>query len=342
MDMHGIMKKTMAAMATIILPLLATSCITEEEFDNTPQGNFELLWKIMDEHYCFFSYKDIDWDEIHDRYSLRITSSMSSKSLFEVLGEMLAELQDGHVNLYAAHDVASYRAWYEDYPSNFNDSINQLYLGKTGEYLTAAGLKYKSFQDNIGYIRYESFSDAIGEGNISEALSYLSICDGLIIDVRNNGGGSLDYAQRLAARFTNEKVLTSYIMHKTGPGHDDFSDPAEIWLEPSNYIRWQKPVVVLTNRHSFSATNFFVNMMKILPNVTIMCDKTGGGSGLPFSAELLNSWSVRFSACPILDASKEQIEFGIDPDVKVDMSSEDITKNLDTIIEAARTLLKGQ
>lgn len=337
------MKRILHTLAFAIMTatmMTLVSCIKEENFEDTPEGNFEMLWKIIDEHYCFFEYKDIDWNEVHDRYSKRITPDMPDKALFEVLADMLAELQDGHVNLYAAHDVARYTKWYEDYPENFNDSINQLYLGKNGEYMIAAGLKYKTFQDNIGYIRYESFSDGIGDGNIDQVLLYLAMCDGLIIDVRNNGGGNLDNAQKLAARFTEKRVLTSYIQHKTGPGHNEFSSPEPIWLEPSQSIRWQKPVIVLTNRHSFSATNDFVNMMKILPLVTILGDKTGGGSGLPFSAELLNSWSVRFSASPILNASKEHIEFGIEPDVKVDMTYEDIVKNKDTIIEEARALLR--
>ena len=34
--------------ALMILPLLS-SCIREEEFNNSPQGNFEALWKIIDE-----------------------------------------------------------------------------------------------------------------------------------------------------------------------------------------------------------------------------------------------------------------------------------------------------
>lgn len=46
---------------------LLSSCIREEEFVNNPQGNFEQLWKIIDEQYCFLDYKQIDWDEIHTR-----------------------------------------------------------------------------------------------------------------------------------------------------------------------------------------------------------------------------------------------------------------------------------
>ena len=79
-----------------VLPLLG-SCIREDEVANSPQGNFEALWKIIDEQYCFLEYKQIDWDAIHDEYSRLITGSMSSEGLFEVLGNMLNELQDGHV-----------------------------------------------------------------------------------------------------------------------------------------------------------------------------------------------------------------------------------------------------
>ena len=54
-------------------------------------------------------------------------------------------------------------------------------------------------------MRYESFSSGIGNGNLDEILSYLAPCSGLIIDVRNNGGGNVTNSERIAARFTNEK-----------------------------------------------------------------------------------------------------------------------------------------
>lgn len=315
------------------------SCIREDEFDNTPQGNFEALWQIIDEKYCFFDYKQIDWDEVHDRYAPLITSGMDTKGLFDVLGRMLAELKDGHVNLYSSYNTSRYWDWYLDYPRNFNESIIERYLGR--DYYIAGGIKYRILEDNIGYIYYESFATGIGEGNLDEVLSHLAVCNGLIIDVRNNGGGNLTYASRLAQRFTNEKVLTGYIQHKTGKGHNDFSEPTPIYIEPSNSIRWQKKVVVLTNRHAYSATNDFINSMRCFPNVTLLGDKSGGGSGLPFSSELPNGWGVRFSASPHLDANLQQIEFGIDPDIKVDMDPEDEAQGIDTLIEEARKRLQG-
>ena len=77
------------------------------------------------------------------------------------------------------------------------------------DYIITSGLTYQILENNIGYIYCETFSDGIGDGNLDQMLKKLENCDGLIIDVRNNGGGNLTTAQKLAARFTNEKVLVA-------------------------------------------------------------------------------------------------------------------------------------
>ena len=322
--------------------LSATSCIREDVSGNTPEANFESLWKIIDEQYCFLDYKKqeygLDWDQVHDAYAKRITPSMGWEALFEVLSEMVAELRDGHVNLTSSLASSQYRQWFDSYPRNFSDSIQSIYLKK--DYNQSSGLTYQILENNIGYIYCSSFSNGIGDGNLDQTLNRLAICDGLIIDVRNNGCGNLTTAQKLAALFTNQKTLVGYMTHKTGKGHSDFSNPYPVYIEPSNGIRWQKRAVVLTNRRSFSATNDFVNSMKQFPLITIVGDKTGGGSGLPFTSEIPCGWSIRFSASPMLDPQMNQIEYGINPDVKIDMTSEDMQKGKDTMIEYACKLLK--
>lgn len=321
--------------------LLCASCVDEEEFEDTPQGNFEALWRIIDEHYCFLDYKQqvigLDWQATYQKYKVRIDNGMTDMQLFEVLTQMLAELRDGHVNLTASHDYGRYWAWHENYPANLSDTLLRRYMGT--DYKMAAGLNYRILDDNIGYIRYESFKTGIGGGNLDEVMLYLMLCQGLIIDIRSNGGGDLTNAEKLAARFTNEKILVGYTQHKTGPGHSDFSSLEPHYLEPSSGIRWQKPVCVLTNRGVFSAANEFTMYMKELPLVTIVGDHTGGGAGMPFSSSLPNGWSVRFSAVPTYDARQQSAEFGIDPHYNVSQTDEDFQKGKDTIIEFARKLL---
>lgn len=332
------MKMKYSLLFVLFVLFTFSSCFEEESLDNSKQGNFEALWKIMDEHYCFFDYKDIDWNDVYSRYSVRISEKMDNDALFVVLGEMLAELQDGHVNLTASHDVARYWKWFEDYPDNFDTKIQRNYIGT--DYGIASGLKYKILDDNVGYIYYGSFSSAIGDGNISQVLSRMAVCDGIIIDIRDNGGGLLSNSEKLASHFFSEKTLIGYIMHKTGKGHTDFSKPFAKYVEPSKGMQYYKKVVVLTNRRCYSAANDFVNMMRYRKNAVIVGDKTGGGSGMPFSSELPNGWAIRFSASPMLDAEMEQTEFGIEPDVRVDMTEEDIDNGIDTIIEKAREIIK--
>jgi len=321
-----------------------TSCITEDEQPNTRQGNFEALWKIMDEHYCFFADKQqaygLDWNAVYQKYKVRVNEDMSNTQLFEVLGDMLGELRDGHVNLSSSYDYARYWAWHEDFPKNFNDSLERRYMGT--DYKIAGGLHYRILDDNIGYVRYSSFQSGFGDGNLDDILSYLMLCRGLIIDIRNNGGGDLTYAEKLAARFTDEKVLVGYMRHKTGKGHNDFSDMDPKYLEPSSRLRWHRPVCLLTNRSVFSAANEFTMYMKALPLVTVVGDRTGGGAGMPFSSSLPNGWSVRFSACPMYDAQRQTTEFGIDPDYNVSLKDEDFLRGEDTIIEFARELIKSR
>ena len=99
-----------------------SACIDEEEYNDNARGNFEALWHLMDEHYCFFTEKDVDWNDVHSRYSRQISDAMSSHQLFEVLGNMIGELRDGHVNLSSSWDVARNWSWYEDYPDNYDEN----------------------------------------------------------------------------------------------------------------------------------------------------------------------------------------------------------------------------
>lgn len=328
----------------LLFTLLLPSCVKEElPTADTPESNFEALWQLMDEHYCFFDYKKqtlgVDWDEVHTRYRKKLNSEMKSQQLFEVLCQMIGELKDGHVNIGAAYDLGRNWSYFEDYPKNFDTELVEEYLGTGNDYQIAGGLKYRVLDDNIGYVRCESFDGGFGDGNLDLMLDNLRACNGLILDLRENGGGQLNYAQKLASRFTNEKTLVGYVYHKTGKGRNDFSAPEAEYIEPSKGVRWQKSVVVLTNRSVFSAANDFVKCMRQFPNVTILGDQTGGGSGMPFTLELPIGWSVRYSAIVFLDADKQHTEFGIQPDIPLSMDEADIANHRDTYIEAARKLL---
>jgi hypothetical protein len=315
-------------------------CGMADEFDTSPLRNFEACWKLLDENYCFFDYKQVDWNAAHDKYVAMIHESTDEWELFQVLTSMTHELQDGHVNVVSKYFLSSYEGWFQSYPANFNWSVIQHYYQggeRTGDY---DEIRYTSLAEKqIGYIYYGSFNESILESELNSIFDSFEGCKGLIIDVRDNGGGSLTNSDRLASRFLDKRVLCGYIQHKTGKGHQDFSEPYPLYLEPSHGELWLKPVIVLTNRRCFSAANNFVSKMRVLPNVQTLGGSTGGGSGFPFTSELPNGWRIRFSTSPILDVNKQHTEFGIEPDIPVSLAPADVEKGKDTLIETAIQLL---
>lgn len=326
----------------VVAVLMISGCHEIETWDNNPRGNFEALWTILDEHYCFFEEKGIDWDEVHSRYSSKISNKMTSQELFDVCADMLNELRDGHTNLIASFNTSYYRKWWSDYPENYSARlIEEHYLNFN--YRSVGGIDYAILPENVGYVRYGSFASPIGEGNLDQVLAYLNVCTGLIIDVRDNGGGELTNVETLVRRFITKRMLAGYISHKTGPGHDAFSTPFAYSYDPApeGRIMWGKPVVVLASRGTYSAANNFVSIMKSLPGVKIAGATTGGGSGMPYNSELPNGWGVRFSACSMLDPQGISTENGVEPSdgCAVDMNPQAALEGHDTILDFAIALL---
>lgn len=326
----------------LVAPL--QSCFVDDDLhmSNDAQDNFEALWSIIDEHYCFFEYKDIDWDSIHTAYAPRVNNEMNALALFDLCSEMLDELQDGHVNLTSSFSTSHYWKWFQDYPVNYDERIiHENYLNF--DFYQTNGITYKKLQENIGYMYYSSFSNGISQNSLDHILAHLAPCNGLIIDIRNNGGGTLTNVDVLVSRFITQRTLAGYICHKTGAGHNDFSEPYAYYYEPpQGHILYNKPIVVLTNRHTYSAANNFVQVMRLLPQVTIIGDRTGGGSGMPFTYNLPNGWNIRLSSSPILDANGNDTEWGIDPDIKIDMDTTAALNGHDTILDKAIEVLSGR
>ena len=336
-------KRIIISLISVFCTLSFFSCVEGEEYTSSPTENFEALWRLLDEKYCFFDYKKaeygLDWNEVHDRYVPLVNDSLTNRQLFDVLSDMVNELHDGHTNLIWQYGLSRYTSFYADYPHNFDGELLSGILGDDSYY--ASGIYYARLPEKIGYMYIGSFSTSFSQSLITEIFRYFEDCIGLIVDVRDNGGGDLTQAQDLASRFMDEKTLVGYISHKTGPAHDAFSEPKPVYVEPdTTLVRWDRLVCVLCNRRSYSATNDFVRNMRLLPNVLIVGDRTGGGSGLPMSTELPNGWSLRYSSAPMYDVDMKHTEFGIDPDVQVNLINTDREHGIDTIIRMASLLIQ--
>lgn len=327
----------------VSLLLLLVSCekmFMDADPDTDPETIFDEVWTFADRHYSFFEEKGVDWDEKYEQYRQEIYPDMGSVELFDVCADMLHELRDGHVNLSSSFDRSRSWEWYLNSPENFYYSIiERNYFEGRQRYV--GPLQFVVLDDNIAYVYYGSFANTIGKSHLDLIINNLEDAAGLIIDVRNNGGGSTDNARKLVSRFIEEEqfVGTSYI--KNGPGHEDFKT-REVHVEPHDGIRYDGHVVVLTNRKSYSATNYFAQYMKALDNVTLVGDTTGGGGGIPAFWELPNSWRLRVSSSRFLSPEGQSIESGVPPDIYAEMNTEGDSLSLqkDDILEKGMDLLR--
>lgn len=302
------------------LLVLLSACTHEPEwnYSNTKRGNIEALWNIIDKKYCFVEEKGVNWDSVLPEYLERVDSVNSYMGLFDLMAQMLDLLQDGHVNLYSDFDISRCRTWYEGYPDIYDgeDIYGEQYLGKN--YRIAGGIQYNKTKDGrVGVIRYSSFSNGFSAINMLWVLEYLADCEGIVLDVRSNGGGNIETARSLASTFFTEPRKVGYWSHKIGERHYEMSKPEEMIIDTTEYsqTRWTKPVVVVCDRESYSATNYFVNAMRYADRCTTIGVRTGGGGGMPLSYELPCGWMVRFSAVKMYDTEMHSIEEGIEPDV---------------------------
>ena len=136
---------------------------------------------------------------------------------------------------------------YEKFIKDERKAVDEASGGKLG-YLHVRGMDFPSFH------RFEQELYAVGVGK-----------DGLIIDVRNNGGGST--ADHLLTALT-QPVHAIAVPRGGGPGY-----PQDRMV----YATWNKPIVVLCNQNSFSNAEIFSHAIKTLKRGPLVGAPTAGG-----------------------------------------------------------------
>ncbi len=149
----------------------------------------------------------------------------------------------------------------------------------------------------------------------------------------------MENAKSLAATFFSETRQIGWWQHKSGPKHNDFSPLEEMRISHKDMpSKWLRPVIVLCNRRSYSAANFFVSAMRYADNCLIVGGISGGGGGMPMSYELPNGWIVRFSSIRMLDKEQNSIEPGVKPHILVNQESSDTDDLIDKSVNIILSL----
>ena len=313
---------------------------------SNPVNVFDYLWNKVDQQYAFFDVKGVNWDSVREVYRPKVYDDMDDDSLFRVCAAILNTLEDGHTNLVSPFDVShSDSVYYRMYAErNINTEVVVLnYL--TANYHTTGSIAHNAIRDGrVAYLRYSSFMDDISESD----LKYLfedryKDCDGVILDLRQNGGGNILNIGLLLSIFDNHEQELYRTQIKSGPEHDAFTELETVHATKNCILErpYNKRVAVLIDRGSYSATSFFSLCTMAYPNIRLIGDYSGGGLGLPNGGALPNGWTYRFSITRTIALDGGNYENGVPPADRVILDPTCTAQGMDNVIEAAADWILG-
>jgi carboxyl-terminal processing protease len=324
-----------------------------------PEKNFEELWKTFHNRYPFFELRNVDWKKQYDTYRPRVTKETSDDELFDIFCQMLAPLNDGHVELIAkASGDKRYfnpekkpRFW-QEFTSR---EIKQLFkttektlvangFGRPKE--TQAWMLLYCRSRAFGYLRILEL-EGVRKGNLTSALDNIAgdfeDLDGVIIDIRNAPGGEDSTAITIINRFCDRKRVAFRRKTKIGPGEDDFTSLRTWHIEPQGDAQFTGPILLLTCDSVFSGGEVFALAIKQLPHVTIIGDHTNGIFSYQLEKKLSNGWHYCLSYQKYFSASMVCYEGkGVPVDIKLLNKKTDIENGIDPLITRALKVLKSK
>lgn len=166
----------------------------------------------------------------------------------------------------------------------------------------------------IGYIAVSEF-DKITSTQFIKALDSLESQGekGLIIDLRNNGGGLYDTAVAMLERMLPKGLLV-YQEDKNGNKQEDFAKKDD---------QFNKPLVILVNENTASASEIFAGAIQDYGKGKIVGTKTFGKGIVQSVIPLYDKSAVKLTVAKYYTPKGRNIHgIGIEPDVKVELKEE--------------------
>jgi carboxyl-terminal processing protease len=301
-------------------------------------AQFDSLWTRFNDVYPSFAYKGVDWRAQRMLYRPRAQRARSQDELVAVLVDMLTPLQDLHVWLVDArgHAVPTFRP---SRVANF-DRTRWASAMRDASYLPHSGDFGEGTVGGYGYLYIGSWKEPVSPEALDLALSRLRDVPGLILDLRTNAGGTDQTALAFASRFTTRAFAASYVEIRTDSRVKDIQMPLARTIGPRGTWQFTRPVVILSGRGGFSATESFVAAMRTLPQVTVIGDTTGGASGNPATFALGNGWRFTVPRWLEFGPDKRPIEGrGVPPHLAMAWDPTNYDSTRDPLIDAAVGLL---
>jgi len=202
-------------------------------------------------------------------------------------------------------------------------------------------VEFKVLRGNVGYLALRSFGNIIEDDHFDD----IAKTDALILDVRDNGGGSDTIGYHILGWLTDKpfktlrwKTLDYRPAYQAWDGGDLLTwdgESAQNW-PPDGKRLYSRPVVVLTSARTYSAAESFCVAFDYMKRGKIIGEPTGGSTGQPLLFGLPGGGRAR--VCVKRDSypdGKEFVGIGIQPDVVIRPTLADVRAGRDTVLDGA-------
>lgn len=161
-------------------------------------------------------------------------------------------------------------------------------------------------EPQIGYIRIVNFTRESNHDfqQIAESLQHKDL-QGLIIDLRDNGGGMLTAAVAISDMFLDDGVILS-VRGRNVEKPQYFADPDQLLPE--------LPVVVLVNRNTASAAEILAGALKDHKRATVVGERTFGKGTVQGLFELQSGGAIKLTTARFFTPSGASLEKPKDAD----------------------------
>lgn len=188
-----------------------------------------------------------------------------------------------------------------------------------------------SVDKNIGYIKITTFIGATTPNEFLDALEKTKNTEGLILDLRGNTGGLLPNAIFIANLFIPEGKIVS-IVGRNGYKYDIVAQDTE--------FRVEKPLVVLVDQASASASEILSGALKDYHKAKLVGTRTYGKGMVQKIIPMENETGLNLTIAKYLTPNGDDInKKGIEPDVNVTFSLNDLKNRNDAQLNAAKNQL---
>jgi len=149
------------------------------------------------------------------------------------------------------------------------------------------------------------------------------------LDVRNNRGGDIYVMEYIAAYFASEKRDYIKARIKTGPELNNLSNPIiytvkSVKKASDNMNGYTKPTVLLTNKNTVSAAEWFTLALRTQRHVTHAGTTTCGAFSARNDRFMINGWVYSISPERVTDMDGNHYEgIGIFPEIEINKTSDE-------------------